>query len=358
MKQNWQIKPFEDCIEHIKYTSKVQSKDYKSSGKYPIVSQEDELISGYWDREEDVFKVTKPLIIFGDHTRVLKYVDFNFVLGADGVKIIQPKDFINTKFFMYFLKSANIKNLGYARHYRLLKDLEIHLPPLAEQRRIVAILDAKFAKIDALKAAAQKNLDNAEQLWKAKLEKEFGNKEWKMMKLGEVAKKMLAGGDAPKDDYSETKTEQYNIPIYANAVADNGLYGYTNKAIVTEPSITIAARGSGTGTVFLRNDSYYPIVRLIVVIPNTKITLQKYVYYAVGNIKIAHSGSAIPQLTIPMIKQYEIPIPPLAEQTAIVSRLDALSAQISELKAKYRRQIECCDELRQSLLRAAFEGEM
>ena len=251
-------------------------------------------------------------------------------------------------------KGSTVRNLN----TDIVSNVKIVVPPLADQHRIVAILDAKFVQIDALKAAAQKNLDNAEQLWKAQLEKEFGNKEWKMMKLGEVAKKMLAGGDAPKDDYSETKTEQYNIPIYANAVADNGLYGYTNKAIVTEPSITIAARGSGTGTVFLRNDSYYPIVRLIVVIPNTKITLQKYVYYAVGNIKIAHSGSAIPQLTIPMIKQYEIPIPPLAEQTAIVSRLDALSAQISELKAKYRRQIECCDELRQSLLRAAFEGEM
>lgn len=381
MKQNWEIKKLGDVCEIARGGSPRPIKEYITtdsdginwikigdtdpSGKYIYHTAEKIKPSGLYKSryvEEGDFLLSnsmsfgRPYILktngcIHDGWLVLKNYNRSLLIDFFYYMLLSP--YIQEQFEVE-AKGSTVRNLN----TDIVSNVKIVVPPLADQHRIVAILDAKFVQIDALKAAAQKNLDNAEQLWKAQLEKEFGNKEWKMMKLGEVAKKMLAGGDAPKDDYSETKTEQYNIPIYANAVADNGLYGYTNKAIVTEPSITIAARGSGTGTVFLRNDSYYPIVRLIVVIPNTKITLQKYVYYAVGNIKIAHSGSAIPQLTIPMIKQYEIPIPPLAEQTAIVSRLDALSAQISELKAKYRRQIECCDELRQSLLRAAFEGEM
>ena len=71
-----------------------------------------------------------------------------------------------------------------------------------------------------------------------------------------------------------------------------------------------------------------------------------------------NTGCGVPHVNVADVKNFSIPIPTLAEQTAIVSRLDALSTKISDLKAKYRRQIECCDELRQSLLREAFEGEM
>jgi len=129
MKKGWQTKSFEDCIESVKYTRKIQRKDFLDEGQFPIVSQEAEFTNGYWDDEADVFKVSSPVVIFGDHTQVLKYVDFDFVLGADGVKILPPRNFLRPKFFFYQLQAANFTSLGYARHYRLLKDLEINYPP-------------------------------------------------------------------------------------------------------------------------------------------------------------------------------------------------------------------------------------
>ena len=169
----WEWKEFEDCIERVKYTTKIPSKDYLQEGEFPIVSQEDCLISGYWNDRSDLFKVTKPIVIFGDHTKVLKYIDFDFVLGADGVKILCPKDYLNAHFFFYFLKSVNFDNLGYARHYRLLKELSVPIPPLSEQKRIVKFLDEEFSKIETLKTNAETILRNVKELFESTLEKEL-----------------------------------------------------------------------------------------------------------------------------------------------------------------------------------------
>ena len=170
MKQGWEIKEFEDCLEKVVYTNKIQRKDFLADGEYPIISQEQNFINGYWDNSDDLFKVKKPIIIFGDHTQVLKYVDFDFVLGADGVKILQPKNNIDPRFFFYFLQNINLGSLGYARHYRLLKEIEVSYPKsLQEQQRIVAILDEAFSAIAKAKDNAEQNLKNAKELFESYL---------------------------------------------------------------------------------------------------------------------------------------------------------------------------------------------
>ena len=130
----WEYIPFENCLEKTKIKFKLPKKDYRESGKYPIVSQEESLISGYHDDISYIFKVVKPVVVFGDHTLALKYIDFDFIVGADGVKILQPKETINPKYFYYVLKALMPKTTGYARHYKLLKKLNIPVPPLPEQQ--------------------------------------------------------------------------------------------------------------------------------------------------------------------------------------------------------------------------------
>ena len=169
MKPNWQIKDFEDCLDKVIYTKKIQKKDFLQFGKFPIVSQEAENINGYWNDVDDLFEVDRPLIIFGDHTKVIKYVDFDFVLGADGVKILKPKTFLDCKFFFHFMKSLDIKSLGYARHYKLLREIKVAIPPLPEQLRIVKILDKVFEKTAKAKENTLKKLTDLEQLNKSVL---------------------------------------------------------------------------------------------------------------------------------------------------------------------------------------------
>jgi type I restriction enzyme, S subunit len=240
-----------------------------------------------------------------------------------------------------------------------LKQIEIPYPKsLPEQQRIVAILDEAFAAIAKAKDNAEQNLKNAKELFESYLQGVFENGNWETKTIEEVCDEIFAGGDAPKNNYSSEPNEKYQIPIYANAVKDRGLYGYSDFARVTKPSITISARGSGTGHTEIRFENYIPIVRLIVLIPNLSLINLEFLKHSIGNLDILRSGSAIPQLTVPMIKEYNLPLPSLKEQEDIVQKLYALSTETKKLEAIYQQKINDLEELKKSILQKAFAGEL
>ncbi len=159
--EHWEVVNFSDVVNGGKKYSvgSIKKMDYKQYGKFPIIDQGKEFIAGYWDNEEDAYNGELPVIIFGDHTRIFKYVDFRFVCGADGVKIILPqKDKINPLFFFYYLSKLEIPNRGYNRHFTLLKEISVPLPPLKEQKAIAEALraiDEKLQKEEEYKKALQ-----------------------------------------------------------------------------------------------------------------------------------------------------------------------------------------------------------
>jgi len=143
---------------------------------------------------------------------------------------------------------------------------------------------------------------------------------WPLVKLEDVAQKFFAGGDAPKVNFSKTKTDKLKIPIYANGFENKGLYGYTNTAIVNEPCITISARGT-LGYTEIRLEPFVPIVRLIVLVPNNKTTVQ-YLKIAISLVDFNDSGAVIPQLTVPKVKSIKIPLPPKKVQQKLIDEFD------------------------------------
>ena len=102
--EDWQVKGFEDCIdkERISRDIKIPQGKYKKVGRYPIVDQGASFVAGYTDDKSKLYSGCLPVIVFGDHTRIFKFVDFSFSLGADGTKLIQPKDFLDPKYFYYY----------------------------------------------------------------------------------------------------------------------------------------------------------------------------------------------------------------------------------------------------------------
>jgi type I restriction enzyme S subunit len=122
--------------------NQILAAEIKPSGKIPVVDQGQAFISGYCDEVERTIRQDLPVIVFGDHTRCVKYVDFPFVLGADGTKVLKPReDLFDAKFFYYALLSFNIPNRGYNRHFTLLKQRTVPTPEKDEQRRIATVLD-------------------------------------------------------------------------------------------------------------------------------------------------------------------------------------------------------------------------
>jgi type I restriction enzyme, S subunit len=239
-----------------------------------------------------------------------------------------------------------------------IKNTYVPIVSINEQQRIVTTLDQAFEGIAKARANAEQNLQNARALFESHLKSVFQKKSWKTISIQEVCAEIFAGGDAPKENFSLKKSEKFTIPIFANAIKDNGLYGYTNFARVTKPSITISARGSGTGHTEIRFESFLPIVRLIVLIPNSSLINLEFLKYSIDNLEILRSGSAIPQLTVPMIKEYHIPLPSLPEQLEIISQLEILFTETLRLEALYQRKIALLDELKKSLLQQAFAGEL
>ncbi len=148
---NWIKISFEGSLGKIGAFTKLKSKDYFELGTIPVVDQGEKLIAGYVNDEKLSYKGSAPVIIFGDHTRNLKYIDFKFAIGADGTKIIKPLEIFNSKFYFFYLKSLKIPDFGYSRHYKVLKSIHIPLPPLKEQQRIAAKLDNLFAELDTIK---------------------------------------------------------------------------------------------------------------------------------------------------------------------------------------------------------------
>ena len=251
---------------------------------------------------------------------------------------------------------STVRNLNIA----LVSSVEIPIPPLDEQKRIVAKLDECFEAIDKARANVEKNLNNAKGLFLSRKNDLFKKLEEDLSKvpLPSVCDEIFAGGDAPKDNYSKEKTETFNIPIIANAVKYNGLYGYTNKVRVSKPSVTIAARGSGTGHTEIRYEPFFPIVRLIVIIPNVEKVKLEFLKYSIQNFDIMRSGSAIPQLTVPMIKDYSLSLPSISDQNQIVSQLDELKSQTQSLESNYQQELDALDELKKTILQKAFNGEL
>lgn len=122
-----------EAFSTITPKKKIKKKDYLNKGPVPIVAQEAGLINGYWDNEEDITPTNGPVIIFGDHTRVLKYIDFDFAAGADGTKILKAKN-VDPLCLFYALKSVDLDEKGYARHFKLIKEAEFYLPEEASKQ--------------------------------------------------------------------------------------------------------------------------------------------------------------------------------------------------------------------------------
>lgn len=166
---------------------------------------------------------------------------------------------------------------------------------------------------------------------------------WELKKLGEVCE-IFAGGDVPKDRFSKNENQEYNIPIYSNGIENDGLYGYTDKPRVVEQCITISARGT-IGFTKQRLTPFYPIVRLLVLIPNKNLVLVKFLELISNEIEFEQYAVGTPQLTVPQVSQYKIPLPPLDIQQKIVSEIEVLEAKEKKAKEEVEKLKNETDEI-------------
>jgi len=167
--EDWKVVDFLSTLnKKAKFrVGELKEGNYQKVGKFSIVDQSEEKIAGYSDDEDLLYQGPLPVIIFGDHTRVIKFIDFPFIVGGSGVKILIPTIDFDINYFYYFLSALNIESRGYNRHFGILKEKLILKPPSIEQREIAEILQTIDQKIEIEK----KKKELYEELFKTMLNK-------------------------------------------------------------------------------------------------------------------------------------------------------------------------------------------
>jgi type I restriction enzyme S subunit len=328
-------------------------------------------------------------LVYGANGIIGRYKSFNheesqLVIGCRGsvgsVHFTEPKSWItgnamvikpltsdiDIRFLEYFFRGVvdlkkSITGTAQPQITRTsLSPVKLSYPNIEHQKKIVSKLDALFAEIEKAITSIELILKNAEALFQCQLRynyelmvEKYGTKP-----ISYFCEEIFAGGDVPTEAFSKIKTEKFQIPILANAVKDNGLYGYTNIARVKKPSLTIAGRGSGTGHTEIRLEPFFPIVRLIVLTPNAKLINLNFLKFSVQSLKLLSSGSAIPQLTIPMIKGYSIPNAPIDKQTEFTKQIELICDETNKIKSIESEKLARLHALKKSILLTAFNGEL
>jgi type I restriction enzyme M protein len=220
---------------------------------------------------------------------------------------------------IYLLQRGQAQPHVYAED---LAKIEIPLPPLNIQTQILT-------EIEKIENEGQKAKSEIERL-KNQISELVENSGGKEVRLAEVAEEIFAGGDKP-NNFSKVKTDELQIPIYANSIENKGLIGYSNIVRVEKPCVTISARGS-IGFCVAREEKFFPIVRLVVLIADLQKALPIYLEYKLNSIKIEQSGTNIPQLTVPMVEEIKIQLPSLQIQQKIVAQIQEIEKKIESLQ--------------------------
>ncbi len=157
----WNSKPLEKLVTTITPPVKIPTKDYLPQGKYPIIDQSVNQIAGWTNDESAIIKGVSqenPIIVFGDHTCILKLITFEFAQGADGIKILKPAGAVTAEYLYQYLLANPISDNEYKRHFSVLKELPIIYPEIdsGEQQKIADSL----LSVDELIAATSRKIDS------------------------------------------------------------------------------------------------------------------------------------------------------------------------------------------------------
>jgi type I restriction enzyme S subunit len=317
---------------------------------------------------------------------IIPELNSKMITGVD-CTIIRPKSDLSSEYLCYYQMSSSYltdvqSGVSGATRQRISRKnlglIPIPLPPLPEQQRIVSILDKAFAAIDKAKANAEKNLQNAKELFESYLQGVFENGDWETSTIQEITR-VINGYAFKSKDFKPTHSVK-SIKITNVGVkefveeTDNYLpeeFGETlNKVQVKDGDIVIAltrtiiAAGLKVAVVPATYDGALVNQRVAALVANEENVRPSYLYYylttkGVADYVLAHVNTLMqPNLSINDLKTLPVPLPSTDEQENIVSQLDSMQSETQKMEAIYQKKIDDLEELKKSILQKAFAGEL
>ena len=341
--------------------NQINASEILESGKYPVIDQGKSFIAGYTNYEEKLIKDGFPYVIFGDHTRCFKYVDFPFAIGADGTKVLSPNTELFDPLFFYFqLLSLDIQNRGYNRHFKLLKEKILKLPPFPEQRKIAYVLSSIQKAIEQqdklikttteLKKALMQKLFTEGLYGENQKETEIGlvPESWEVVELKKYLLKTVLKDPTknPNDkfvyiDVSSVSNDFFKI-AYPKTMLGKDAPSRARKLIQEGDVIFATVRPTLKRIAKVNSDYHNQICSTgyVVLKPNQKFLTQEFLYqyvqteYFINRIEKLQRGASYPAVRDTDVKGMLIPLPKLNIQQEIGSALAAFDKKMSVIQKK------------------------
>jgi len=395
--QGWEKIEFKKIIKKIPLTGKkLKQKEYQNKGRLPVIDQGRDFIGGYTDKSELKIDCNLPVIIFGDHTKILKFVEQDFVAGADGVTVLEPITPLNPKLIYYFIKAIPLPDKGYARHYQYLHDSIIRIPPLNEQKRIVKKIEELLSSFNFTNEILTKTKLQLKQYkfsllfhalsgkftadWRKKhlhqkTESNTENNElpseWEIRTINDVC--TLVGGGTPtrnKPQYftgntvwlTPTEIPSDKITIISESresITDEGLRKSSAK-IIPKDSVLLTSRAT-IGHVAIAGKELTTNQGFASFICNPNLLNYYLAYWLWTNkellIKNA-KGTTFKEISRTTLKELEIPFPSLDEQKEIVSIISDGISLIEKNESIIEQLSEKISLLNTSIFKQAFKGAL
>lgn len=397
---------------------KTKQKEYEEVGQLAIIDQGKKLVGGYTNNLNMQLECTLPVIIFGDHTCAVKYVDFPFGAGADGIKVLSPKDEVFPKYLFYGTQYLTLRfpDRGYARHYQHIEKMDLRLPELEEQLRIVNRIEELFSELDKSVETLQAIKRQLEVYRQAVLKEAFEGKlttSWR-------TKNVLS---SPQNDFSSIKrsnekfkdtsgdeneislvlpttwikirlgevfeiqvgaTPSRRVPEYWNGdinwvssgeVHFDSIYR-TNEQITAEglahastnihPAGTVMLAMIGEGktrgqAAILKTKAAHNQNTAAILVSQTPCS-SKYIYYFLqmnyDNTRRVGSGNNQKALNKERVKALRFPFTSFLEQHQIVEEIESRLSVCDSIDQTVDTALSQAEAMRQSILKKAFEGEL
>jgi type I restriction enzyme S subunit len=377
-------------LDEISYSvstsgKKVKTQDALPTGKYKVIDQSASESPGFLSDEARVIQATKdnPVILFGDHTRAVKYIDHDFIPGADGTKLLRAKAGIDPRYLRYLVESADIPDRGYSRHFQYLNAAEFPVAPAAEQTRIANQLDTLLTRVQVcndrfdaipalLKRFRQTVLDAATTGGLTDDWRDQVSKPWANVQLREVASAFSYGSAAKSSKAGD-------VPVLRMGNIQSGRLDWSD-LVFTSDKKEIGKYKLDKGDVLFNRTNSPELVGKTAVFQGEREAvyagylirvrclpqlLPEYLNYCLGSKagrdycwSVKSDGVSQSNINAKKLAAFSFLLPELAEQTEIVRRVEALFALADRIEARCTAARTQAQRLTPLVLAKAFRGEL
>lgn len=354
------------CEDVTKTATKIPQSEYLTTGLYPIYDQGKDIIGGYYDNENGIV-TNYPYIVFGDHTRVIKYIDNPCFIGADGVKLLKVKNDIFIPKYVYYSMIANpVDSQGYSRHFKLLKETTIKYVDNDIQIKIVNELD----NINSALNSKNKELFLLDELMKSRFIEMYGDpiinsKKWDIYKLNDITDVRDGTHDSPK--YYDmgypfvTSKNLINGEIdfsTCQLICEKDYLHFNDRSCVDDGDILMPMIGTIGGAIIVKKDRDFAIknVALIKFNKNNDIVNKKFILSILNSDSMNQyfdslkKGGTQKFISLGVIRNIPIILPPIELQ----SQFAAFVELIDKSKFIVQQQIKELQELLDSKMDEYF----